>query len=133
MQSTKRQEMPRNTAQMSEPQRKCLDDCLQCYRSCLETAMYCLSRGGAHANDAHLRLMLDCAEFCQVSANFMTRGSEFHARICGVCAEICLRCADDCAQFAGDGRMQACAEACRRCAESCQMMTTTMSGDYQTK
>jgi hypothetical protein len=78
--------------------------------------------GGRHAESAHIRLMLDCAEICQTSANFMLRGSELHSRTCGVCAEVCERCARDCEQLGDDAHMRACAEACRRCADSCKHM-----------
>ena len=126
MQASKRQKMPMNMSQLSAQMQRCLDDCLECHQVCLETVMYCLSMGGMHANDAHIRMMLDCAEICQVSANTMMRGSQFSERLCGVCAEICLSCAEDCEKFGNDERMKTCAEACRRCAESCQMMTASM-------
>lgn len=126
MQGSQKQKMPVNTSQMSAQMQQCLDDCLKCHQTCLETVMYCLSMGGKHANDAHIRMMLDCAEICQASANMMMRNSEFSERLCGVCAEVCIRCAEDCEQFGDDERMKACAEACRRCAESCQTMTASM-------
>jgi hypothetical protein len=83
---------------------------------------HCLQQGGEHAEAGHLRLLLDCAEICQASANFMLRGSPFHVRTCAACSEICQACAEDCEQMGGDERMRACAEACRRCAESCAKM-----------
>jgi hypothetical protein len=79
--------------------------------------------GGKHAEAAHIRLLLDCAEICATSANIMLRGSDLHGKTCGVCAEVCERCADDCARLAdGDGLMTRCADMCRRCAESCRTM-----------
>jgi hypothetical protein len=66
--------------------------------------------------------LLDCAEICQTSANFMLRGSELHSRTCWACAEICERCARDCERLSDDAYMRACAEACRRCANSCKHM-----------
>jgi hypothetical protein len=93
---------------------------------CLLTIPYCLQHGGQHAEAAHIRLLLDCAEICQTSANFMLRGSDLHSRICAVCAEICDRCAQDCERFEGDQQMQACAQACHRCAESCRQMAQAM-------
>ena len=109
--------------QISAEVQKCIDNCLDCYRICTETANHCLTLGGAHADAKHIRLLLDCAEICQTSADFMLRSSDFHARTCAVCAEICKRCGDDCVRLGqGDGLMKACAEACRRCAETCQKM-----------
>jgi hypothetical protein len=101
---------------------QCIQNCLDCHRICLETVTYCLQQGGHHAEASHIRTLLDCAEICQTSANFMTRGSEFHPRTCGVCAEVCERCAESCGQMGNDAQMQACADMCRRCAESCRRM-----------
>jgi len=103
---------------------QCIDDCLDCHSICLETSMsYCLEMGGKHAEPKHMRLMLDCSEICQVSANFMLRNSNFSTRTCNLCAEICIKCAESCEQFKGDEKMAACAKVCRRCAESCQQMS----------
>jgi hypothetical protein len=102
--------------------RRCIDECVRCHEVCLSTVPYSLDQGGAHAGRAHITLLLDCANMCQTSADFMLRGSEEHARTCAVCAAICRRCADDCDRFTGDDVMHACAETCRRCAESCEQM-----------
>lgn len=109
--------------QLSQQMQQCIQNCLDCHSICLSTvSTYCLKQGGHHAEAAHVRLMLDCAEICQTSANFMLRGSSSHARICGVGAEICERCASVCEIFADDAQMQACAEVCHRCAQSCRNM-----------
>ena len=108
--------------QMSAEMKECIQRCLDCYRTCVETATYCLQQGGRHAEARHMRVLLDCAELCRTSADFMLRGSEFHGRICGVCAEVCERCAQECERFGDDAQMRACAEACRRCAEACRRM-----------
>ncbi len=107
---------------ISDAMRECIRNCTQCHDICLETSAYCLQMGGKHAEAAHLRLLLDCAEICQTSANFMLRGSDLHQRTCAICAEICERCAQDCEQFGDDARMRACADMCYRCAESCRRM-----------
>lgn len=111
--------MKHNSPEMQQ----CLTNCLDCHRICLATVPHCLQMGGQHAAATHIGLLLDCAEICQTSANFMLRMSDFHTRVCAVCAEICDRCAQDCQQLAnGDALMQQCAETCRRCAESCRQM-----------
>ena len=102
----------------------CISECMVCHSACLETAVdYCLQMGGRHAAPDHIRLMLDCSEICETSANFMLRGSDFSARICDFNAEVCDRCAESCDQFAGDEQMAACADTCRRCADSCRQMS----------
>jgi hypothetical protein len=106
--------------QMSQEMQQCIDECLNCHRVCLQEAMnHCLETGGKHVEPAHFRLMINCAEICQTSANFMLSSSELHKRVCAVCAEVCEACAQSCEQV---GDMQACVEACRRCAESCRRM-----------
>jgi len=112
--------------QMSrEEMERCIQNCLDCRRICMETIGYCLQMGGRHSEPAHIRLLIDCAEICQTSADFMIRHSELHTSSCALCAEVCEACAEDCAQFLGDERMAACADMCRRCAESCRKMAET--------
>ena len=101
----------------------CIDVCSECHRICLETVATCLSMGGAHAAPEHIRLLLDCAQICQTSADFMTRGSPLHHLTCGACAEICRACADSCNKLGGP-EMQRCADLCKRCADSCERMAS---------
>ena len=109
---------------IDDSMRSCIQECTSCHGICVETVTHCLETGGKHAEAAHIRLLLDCAEICQTSANFMLRGSEFHARTCGVCAEVCERCAASCESLGDDQHMKDCAQACRRCAESCRQMAS---------
>jgi hypothetical protein len=106
----------------SAEMQECIANCQSCHAICVSTLAYCLQQGGKHAAPAHIRLLLDCAQICQTSADFMLRGSELHNRTCGVCAEVCARCAEECARMGTDSQMQACAETCRRCAGSCRRM-----------
>ncbi|MDQ3518518.1 MAG: four-helix bundle copper-binding protein [Gemmatimonadota bacterium] len=107
---------------MSSGMKQCIEECTECHSICLETAHHCLDKGGKHAESTHIGLLLDCAEICQTSANFMLRGSAHHGRTCAVCAEICRACEKSCRSFGDDEMMQRCAETCRRCAESCERM-----------
>ncbi|MDQ3813125.1 MAG: four-helix bundle copper-binding protein [Armatimonadota bacterium] len=114
--------------EMSQEIQQCLQNCLDCHRLCLETAMHCLPGSGLlrgeQAEAGHIRLLLDCAEICQTSANFLLRGSDLHTLTCAVCAEICDLCAVECERVE-DAAMQACAETCRRCAATCAAMAET--------
>lgn len=101
---------------------ECLKDCMDCHLICQETLMYCLQMGGAHADVAHAGLLLDCAQICGTTGDFLSRGSSVHALVCAVCAQICNACADSCENFGGDTHMEACAEQCRKCAQSCELM-----------
>ena len=101
----------------------CIDACSHCHETCLHTAMtHCLVVGGKHVEASHFRLMINCAEICQASTNFMLSGSAFHQKVCAVCAEICDACAKSCEEIGG---MEDCVKACRECAESCRKMAAT--------
>ncbi len=119
--------MPNITPEM----RNCIDECQSCHAICVETVTHCLQKGGRHSEAEHIRLLLDCVEICQTSADFMLRGSDLHVHTCAACAEVCERCAEDCERMADDDMMRRCAESCRRCAESCRRMvggrTTAMA------
>lgn len=101
---------------------ECIDNCSNCHKTCLQTAMmHCLNMGGKHVEATHFRLMLDCAKICETSACFQLSGSTYSADICKVCADICTACADSCEEV---GDMDECVAACRKCAESCTAMAS---------
>lgn len=98
----------------------CIDECLRCHTVCLADAInHCLQMGGAHAAPDHIRIMLDCAQICATAADFMARGSAYHAQVCRVCAEICAACAASCEAV---GSMDDCVAACRACEAGCRRM-----------
>jgi len=100
----------------------CIDACSYCHATCLHTAMtHCLDTGGKHVGADHFRLMMDCAEICQTTANLQLSGSTFHVALCGICADICEACAKSCEVIGG---MEDCVKACRECAASCRKMST---------
>jgi hypothetical protein len=106
----------------SAEMQQCIQNCLDCHSVCLSTITHCLQMGGQHAEPHHIGLMMDCAEICQTSANFMLRDSRLHTLTCGVCAQVCEQCAQDCERFTDDESMQQCAQMCRQCAQSCRQM-----------
>jgi hypothetical protein len=97
---------------------KCIQLCTHCHEVCLETLSDCLRRP-EHVAPSHIRILLDCSEMCQTSANFLIRNSDVHRQACAACAAACLACASSCSQFVGDEAMKRCLEACRQCAEAC--------------
>ncbi|WP_034388600.1 four-helix bundle copper-binding protein [Deinococcus sp. YIM 77859] len=107
---------------MNSMMQDCIQACSDCHDVCLQTLTYCLQQGGRHAEASHVRLLMDCAMICHTSEDFMLRGSELHARVCGVCAEVCERCAQSCEGMGDDPQMRTCADTCRRCADSCRQM-----------
>lgn len=113
-----------NTSPVVSDAQSCIDACTQCHRLCLQTALnHCLELGGKHIDSEHYRLMMNCAELCQTSANFQIGSSQFSAHLCRVCAEICNACAKSCQQIGG---MENCVQACLKCAASCEQMASSM-------
>ena len=108
--------------QMSQELAACIQDCLDCYRSCQQTAtMHCLELGGRHVEPTHFRLMLDCAETCRGAAAMMLNASRYAGEHCRMCAQVCRDCAESCRNL---GDMDDCVAACERCAESCERMAS---------
>jgi len=99
---------------------KCIKNCLNCSRVCLETLARCLSNGkNGMASGKHLSALQLCADTCQLSARMMIADSEFHHQACELTFEVATACAELCERFE-DAEMVHCADVCRRCAESCQ-------------
>ena len=111
-----------STGHGAEMQR-CIEACVSCHAVCTGTVQHCLQKGGQHAQPDHIRLLTDCAQICQTSADFMLRGSPLHSHTCGVCAVVCAECASDCEKMGEDQMMKQCADSCRRCAEECKRMS----------
>jgi hypothetical protein len=104
---------------------QCIDQCLNCYKTCLQTAMnHCLETGGKHVEAQHFRLMMNCAEICRTTADMMLANSPVHTTVCAACADVCDACAASCEQV---GDMDECIAACLACAQSCHQMAGSTS------
>jgi hypothetical protein len=105
---------------LSTEMQECIDACNDCHAICLNMATtFCLNAGGQHAEEDHIRLMLNCAEICRTTADIMITNSPLHGAACAACAEFCEACAERCEQV---GNMDECVQACRQCAENCEDM-----------
>ena len=103
---------------------KCIELCWSCRDTCQSILFnYCLQHG--HNAPDHVRVMMDCIQACQTSADFMTRNSPLHAATCRACSEVCDACANSC-EAMEDEEMKRCAEICRECADSCRSMAGGM-------
>ena len=110
---------------MSEEMRRCIQLCQDCHATCIQMISHCLKLGGQHAAPDHIRLLMDCAQICTMTADYMARESLLHDHMCGLCSEICRLCAESCKRVAGDDQsVTQCAELCLRCAESCNRMAS---------
>lgn len=117
--------METNQDQMKE----CKELCWSCRDMCQRTLFtHCLHMGGEHTAEAHVKIMIDCIQICQITADFLTRGSEMHASVCSACADICDRCANSCNAIEGT-HMEACAEMCRTCADMCRYVGKRKNAD----
>lgn len=112
--------------QLSREMRDCIDACQSCHEVCLETINYCLTMGGKHAAPDHIRTLLDCAQICETSADFMVRRSELHPYTCSACAAVCEQCAISCDALGGP-EMKRCADECRRTADRCRVMAQAIA------
>ena len=107
----------------------CIEECLNCHAACTMTAQYVLGEGGEMADPGVVGVLLDCAEICQTSANFLLRGSPYHGSTCAACAEVCRACEEACRAFGDDEQLAHCADMCASCAESCEEMAAMEAGD----
>lgn len=118
-------QMPDPPPTMLVEMRECAENCHECHDACLSVLGFCLNRGGEFASSAHIGTLLDCADICRVSEDFLHRGTARHELACAVCAEICAQCATVCARYPEEKELARCAEACRRCADSCRKMSAS--------
>lgn len=101
----------------------CIHLCHECHALCNKTIAECLKLGGSHAAYEHIQLFIDCAQMCMVTADYLTRQSVIHDRVCRVCADACRLCAESCEKVAGGNQLlKQCADLCRRCSDSCASM-----------
>ena len=105
--------------QLDEMMRECLQNCTDCHYVCLRTAVSGDVVGKISAED--LKLLLNCAEMCRTSADFIDTESAFHKKTCGLCSEICEASAAMC-ERSNIEIMRQCAQTCRKSADSCRRM-----------
>ena len=99
--------------------KECIDLCLECHSTATATVAYILER---KLRADRLGTLLDAADMCRTTADFMLRGSELEERVCDVCSEVCEWAAQMCEQMGEDDQIRRCAAICRRCAKACREM-----------
>jgi len=92
---------------------KCVAECNHCSTACLdEENVKMLSKC--------IKLDLDCADICALTATLLARGSQHAKHLLKECAEVCTACAEECEKHAQHhDHCKTCAEACRECANAC--------------
>lgn len=93
-----------------------------CAAECSHCATACLDEQNVKMLAQCIKLDIDCADICTLTASLIARGSEHGKHLLKECAEICDACAEECEKHAQMGmeHCKACAEACRRCADECR-------------
>ena len=97
----------------------CQEACRHCHEICRKTAFDMSPAATQEVSLDDVRLLFECAELCQLSANWQLSGSQYCRQICAVCAQICRECESRCV---GKAAREECEYVCRRCAESCEAM-----------
>ena len=108
--------------------KSCCDACGTCAEACNKAFHHCVEQASAgkarHAKMA--QIVADCAAFCALSAQTISRHSVMMVLSCRACADACRRCAQECETFDTDIDMKICLDACQRCEESCRNMVKAM-------
>jgi uncharacterized membrane protein len=105
---------------------ECMFTCTTCADACLEEEQVAELR-------RCIRLNLDCADICAVTARLIARpGGQDQALLRAqleACATACRACAAECGDHADHmEHCRVCAEACRACADACDRMKGALVG-----
>ena len=111
--------------------RACIEACYECAAVCATCADACLAEDEVSELTQCIRLNLDCADVCEVTARLIARPSRRDApalaHLLSACEAICRACADECERH---GRhmehCRVCAESCRAFEEACREMRTAL-------
>jgi hypothetical protein len=91
----------------------------ECASACHYCSVSCLREEDIGMMAECIRLDMDCAQICELTAAFLSRESDHTRHLLKECAEICQKCAEECARHAHLDHCKECAEACRKCAHMC--------------
>ncbi|MEO6304333.1 MAG: four-helix bundle copper-binding protein [Bacteroidia bacterium] len=91
----------------------------ECASACNNCSTACLEEKDVQKMKECIRLDMDCAQICSVTAAFVSRNSDHAKHLLKECAEICRKCADECGKHSDMDHCKTCAEACRVCANEC--------------
>jgi hypothetical protein len=112
----------------------CIDECLACAQSCTSCADACVSEKDVEQLRQCIRLNLDCADVCSMTASLAARrtGSNDGVLLAGLelCATACEVCYEECKRY-GERHEHClvCAESCRTCADACRDAMDSVGGD----
>ncbi|WP_142848644.1 four-helix bundle copper-binding protein [Telmatospirillum sp. J64-1] len=112
---------------------RCIEECAACALTCASCADACLAEERVADLRQCIRLDLDCADLCTLTAALALRrtgsNEEVIRRTIEACRTACRLCAEECDKHAGmHEHCRICAEACRRCEQVCQEALQSMGG-----
>lgn len=90
----------------------------ECTKACYNCFIKCLEEKDTPIMAACIKINVDCAQICQTTAAFISRGSEDSKSLMKICVEICKKCNEICSKHNPD-HCQQCADACYKCAIAC--------------
>src|SRR5262249_19791745 len=102
----------------------CAKACAECMLECESCAHHCVQLVAEGKKD-HLKSVgtcSDCADFCELAAQVVSRQGPMAVLSCEACAKACDACGTECEKFPADEHMKRCAKACRDCAKACREM-----------
>ena len=95
---------------------KCIAECNHCTTACLDEE-------NVKMLTQCIKLDIDCAAICTLTASLLARGSEHGKHLMKECIEVCNACAEECEKHAHHHEhCKQCASACRACAAACSEM-----------
>ena len=100
---------------------ECILACNACLIACLQCASACLADSDPKAMARCIRLAVECADVCRLTAASIAWGGEHMNAVSSLCAAVCQTCGSECASHPME-RCQKCAEACKHCAAVCRGM-----------
>ncbi|MBS8241530.1 four-helix bundle copper-binding protein [Marinobacter lipolyticus] len=97
----------------------CIAACSRCAATCDYCSVACLEEDNVKEMVRCIRLDVDCANVCRLTAGALARESECLSTMARACAEVCQACGDECGKH-DHTHCQDCARACKECAELCR-------------
>ena len=111
----------------------CIAECYDCASACTSCADACISELDVVHLRQCIRLNLDCADVCRMTATLCARrtgsNDDIQRAALTLCADACDTCHQECARHGEHHEhCRACAAACRRCAEACRDALAFLGG-----
>lgn len=97
-----------------------IDALNKCISVCNHCSFACLDEDNLKMLVNCIKLDIDCAAICTLTASLLARGSEHGKHLIKECIEVCNACANECEKHADHhDHCKTCAEACRACIVAC--------------